>query len=191
MRRVEELVIINRPQLQPLTPSRWNLIAEPIPESPTVTPEILQVGYRLDGTPQLDKWELDIGTKLVEATTVAGIMKGSPYRHIAVKAHLPSLFEKLEAANPAEAVAKLLVLRAVECSPRILTIEEPPSLREISAMTGVAQGLGNAAIGEALVLAEETIKTHLKHLYRKLGVGNRVGAVIAMFQIGAFRTLET
>ena len=43
----------------------------------------------------------------------------------------------------------------------------------------VAQDLTNKMIGKALYLSEDTIKTHLKRLYDKLGVSTRLGAVVA------------
>jgi len=51
------------------------------------------------------------------------------------------------------------------------------SLREIEVVELLAQGKSNKAIGTALGIAEETVKTHLKRLYEKLGAADRAQAV--------------
>jgi ATP/maltotriose-dependent transcriptional regulator MalT len=44
-------------------------------------------------------------------------------------------------------------------------------------MALVAQGFSNRDIAEALVLSELTVKTHLKHIFKKLDVRSRQEAV--------------
>lgn len=51
--------------------------------------------------------------------------------------------------------------------------------REMDVLELVAQDLTNKMIGSALFLSEDTIKTHLRRLYGKLGVSTRLGAVVA------------
>lgn len=45
--------------------------------------------------------------------------------------------------------------------------------REIEVMRELADGRSNREIAEALFISEATVKTHMHHIYRKLGVGNR------------------
>ena len=47
--------------------------------------------------------------------------------------------------------------------------------RERDVATLAVQGLTWEEIGESLFLSSNTVKTHLEHIYRKLGVHNRVG----------------
>jgi DNA-binding NarL/FixJ family response regulator len=47
--------------------------------------------------------------------------------------------------------------------------------REIELVRVVAEGLRNKEIARRLDLAEGTVKTHLRNIYRKLGVATRVG----------------
>jgi DNA-binding CsgD family transcriptional regulator len=49
--------------------------------------------------------------------------------------------------------------------------------REIEVLNLLAAGYTNGRIARRLVVAEGTIKTHVKHILRKLGVENRAGAV--------------
>ena len=51
------------------------------------------------------------------------------------------------------------------------------SHREQEVLRELAQGKSNREIAEALWLAEDTIKSHLRRVYRKLGVGSRAEAV--------------
>jgi DNA-binding NarL/FixJ family response regulator len=65
----------------------------------------------------------------------------------------------------------------------------PPSLqsltgREREILTLLASGLSNAELGARLYLSEPTIKTHLSSIFRKLGVRDRVQAVIAAYDAG-------
>jgi DNA-binding NarL/FixJ family response regulator len=56
--------------------------------------------------------------------------------------------------------------------------------RELEILTLLAQGLSNAELGARLYLSEPTIKTHLSSVFRKLGVRDRVQAVIAAYDAG-------
>ncbi len=50
---------------------------------------------------------------------------------------------------------------------------EPLTTRERQIVRVMAEGLTNKEIGRRLTLAEGTVKVHLHHIYRKLGVSNR------------------
>jgi two-component system NarL family response regulator len=56
--------------------------------------------------------------------------------------------------------------------------------REIAVLELVAKGLSNAEIGTALSVSAGTIKTHLKRIYPKLGVGDRTAAALTAVQRG-------
>ena len=51
----------------------------------------------------------------------------------------------------------------------------------------VAEGRTNRDIGRALFLSEATVKSHLVHIFTKLGVGSRTAAVARARELGAIR----
>ncbi|MDN5703702.1 MAG: response regulator transcription factor [Micrococcales bacterium] len=51
------------------------------------------------------------------------------------------------------------------------------SAREIEILQGLATGASNRELAAQLVISEATVKTHLLHVYDKLGVDNRTAAV--------------
>lgn len=56
--------------------------------------------------------------------------------------------------------------------------------RESQVLLGMSQGKSNGEIGRALFLSEDTVKTHARRLFRKLGVGDRAQAVASGFRRG-------
>jgi DNA-binding NarL/FixJ family response regulator len=60
------------------------------------------------------------------------------------------------------------------------------SERESETMVLLAQGLRNADIARALYISEDTVKTHLKRAYRKVGVANRTLATTIVLQHPSF-----
>ncbi|MEU4821439.1 response regulator [Actinomadura citrea] len=58
------------------------------------------------------------------------------------------------------------------------------SPREIEVLRLVADGATNQAAARRLLVSETTVKTHLLHIYRKLGVRDRASAVAAAYERG-------
>ncbi|MGQ5639744.1 MULTISPECIES: response regulator [unclassified Streptomyces] len=61
---------------------------------------------------------------------------------------------------------------------------EPLSAREREVLALVARGTSNREIARELFISEATVKTHLTHLYAKLGVNDRAAAVAAAYDRG-------
>jgi len=62
----------------------------------------------------------------------------------------------------------------------------PPTLteREQQVLEGMSRGLSNAGIGRELFLSEDTVKTHARRLFRKVGAADRAQAVAQGFRWG-------
>ncbi|RME99033.1 MAG: DNA-binding response regulator, partial [Chloroflexi bacterium] len=54
----------------------------------------------------------------------------------------------------------------------------PLSEREIEVLRLVVNGLGNEAIAAALTVSLPTVKTHVRHIFEKLGVSDRTQAAV-------------
>jgi DNA-binding NarL/FixJ family response regulator len=59
--------------------------------------------------------------------------------------------------------------------------------REMQVLNGMSRGRSNAEIGRELYLSEDTVKTHARRLFRKLGAADRAQAVALGFRWGLVR----
>ena len=92
----------------------------------------------------------------------------------------PELFAGIRATARGEtvlapAVAAPLVRRAASPGPVVTE-------REVAVLELLARGLGNREMAKELFVSEATVKSHLSHIYTKLGVDTRAGAVAAAIE---------
>jgi DNA-binding CsgD family transcriptional regulator len=59
--------------------------------------------------------------------------------------------------------------------------------REVEVLHLMSEGASNAAIGRSLVISQATVKSHVRHILRKLGAANRTEAVSLFLATGARR----
>jgi DNA-binding NarL/FixJ family response regulator len=112
--------------------------------------------------------------KAIEAGASGYLLKAAPQEEIL--AGIRSVARGEVALAPA--IAALLVRRVAAPAPVKL------SERETQVLALVAQGQSNPAIAKSLFLSEATVKTHLIHVFEKLGVNDRTRAVTLAMELG-------
>lgn len=70
---------------------------------------------------------------------------------------------------------------------RVRTPEATLTPRELEVLGHTAAGLSNRQISKQMFLSETTVKTHLAHIYAKLGVDSRTAATAAATKRGLIR----
>jgi DNA-binding NarL/FixJ family response regulator len=110
----------------------------------------------------------------IEAGAIGYLLKDSPRQE---------LFRAVVAAARGETVLSPSVATRLLGQVRS-PAKEPLSQRELEVLTLIARGSTNREAAATLFISEATVKTHLLHLYAKLGVKDRASAVAAGFATG-------
>lgn len=104
------------------------------------------------------------------------------------------LVRQLELAHRGELVIDPgLAARAADTAARLQRDEFWPGARqgltqrESEILSYMVAGLSNRGIATKLVIGEETVKTHLRAIYRKLEVSDRTGAVATALREGIYQ----
>ncbi|MGQ0576009.1 MAG: response regulator [Pseudonocardia sp.] len=104
------------------------------------------------------------------------------------------LVRQLELVHAGETVIDAAMAgRAVAAAARMQSGEFWPGARhglthrESEVLALLVTGLSNRAIAHRLVVGDETVKSHMRAIYRKLAVGDRAGAVAVALREGIFQ----
>ena len=112
------------------------------------------------------------------------LLKDAPRADLAAAIRVAAAGDALLAPSVTRRLIEAFAARpaAVAPSPSRLASLTP---RERDILTLVARGRSNAEIAGDLVVSEATVKTHVGHLLAKLGLRDRVQAVILAYETGA------
>jgi LuxR family transcriptional regulator, maltose regulon positive regulatory protein len=97
---------------------------------------------------------------------------------------MAALLADLRVASPAFLGTLLAAFAGQAPELRQTGLVEPLSARELEVLQLLAAGRSNAEMAAELFVEQSTVKTHLIHLYRKLGVGSRTQAVASARALG-------
>ena len=116
-----------------------------------------------------------------KAGASAFLLKDMPGRRLVDAVRLVAAGEALVAPT----VTRRLIESFVRDAPRAATSSlESLSQRELEVLRLLAQGLANDEIASQLFVSGATVKSHIAHILTKLGLRDRVQAVIAAFELG-------
>ncbi|HEY2672342.1 MAG TPA: response regulator transcription factor [Rugosimonospora sp.] len=110
----------------------------------------------------------------IEAGATGYLLKDTPREE---------LFRAVRAAARGEAVLSPSVATRLLGQVRS-PAKEPLSQREVEVIGLIARGSTNREAAKHLFISEATVKTHLLHIYGKLGVKDRAAAVAVAFERG-------
>ena len=124
---------------------------------------------RLEAPPRLD-WDHSVSALIDAASPKADLLR----QLVAVEQPDPA---PPEGGELLAATGLYHVAQGPADSPQHRLPVEPLSRREQDVLRLIAQGLSNQEIARSLTVAVSTVKMHIKHIYGKLGVSNRVQAI--------------
>ncbi len=115
--------------------------------------------------------------RAIEAGATGYLLKDTPREDLFRAIHSAAKGESVLA--PAVAARLMTRMRA--------PAQESLSAREIEVLQLVSKGASNKEIGKALHISTATVKTHLIHIYGKLGVDDRTAAVTVALEQGILK----
>ncbi|MDO5628335.1 MAG: response regulator transcription factor [Mobilicoccus sp.] len=151
----------------------------------------LQMGDGMDGVEATRRIRADSGPPIlilttydtdsdilraVEAGAAGYLLKDAPPAELLAAVHAAA---RGETALAPKVAARLMTRMR---SPRAHLTE-----RELAVIEAVSRGLSNRAAAKELFISEATVKTHLVHVFEKLGVDSRTAAVAAARDAGLVR----
>jgi DNA-binding NarL/FixJ family response regulator len=175
--------------------------AAALAEADRTTPDVVVMDIRMPGMDGLTATEKMTGPRVLVLTT----FDADEYVYRALRAGASGFL--LKGARPAELAEAVRIVAAGDAllAPsvtrrlveQVVSAGLTPSMsprgtpeltaREREVLLLLARGLSNAEIADRLVVAEQTVKTHVSHVLAKLGLRDRAQAVVHAYETGLVR----
>ena len=166
---------------------------EAVERAATLEPDVILMDLRMPGGGGVDAIReltrrrvrakvLVLTTYDTESDTIPAIEAGAT-GYLLKDAPREELFTAVRAAAEGRTVLSPAVASRLVSAVRAPG-NEPLSAREREVLVLVAKGSSNREIARELFISEATVKTHLTHLYAKLGVSDRAAAVAVAYDRG-------
>ncbi len=167
--------------------------AEAVRRARALTPDVILMDLRMpnmDGVSAIAALAADrVPARVLVLTTydndsdVLSAVEAGATGYLLKDAPPHELFKAVRAAARGETVLSPTVATRVVGQMRT-PAAEPVSQRELEVLELIAQGASNRDAAARLFISEATVKTHLMHIYGKLGVNDRAAAVAEAFNRG-------
>ncbi len=115
-----------------------------------------------------------------------GAMRAGAITYVQKEAEPEVLLNAVRHAARGEAVMEPELMRRI-MQAKDLRFADTLTERELDVLKAVADGLTNSEIAQRLFIGEETVKTHLSSVLRKLGLAHRTQAAVYALRTGLVR----
>ena len=137
---------------------------------------------------ELPETEVVALTSVLESAAVVSAVRAGAIGYLFKDIHAPELRRAIKAAAAGQVQltpqASAYLMREVRAPETTETLTE----REREVLHLLVQGHSNKGIAQDLQIAEDTVKTHVKHIMAKLAVQSRTQAVLCALRLGLVST---
>ncbi|MEV6446389.1 response regulator transcription factor [Amycolatopsis sp. NPDC051716] len=171
--------------------------AEAVSAAERLRPDVILMDLRMPGTDGVaaikELAKRGVPARVLVLTTYDTDSHVLPAIEAGATGYLLKEAPRAELVRAVEAAARGQAVLSPTVATRLLGQVRKPtpallSRRELEVLELIARGSTNREAAKRLYISETTVKTHLLHVYAKLGVNDRAAAVAAAFSLGYLKT---